>query len=292
VCDAPASRHAALAAVSPRLRCPQCGAPLGVSGGQLSCEARHAYDIGRHGHVTLLPPRRHLPLADSPSMVAARQAFLAGGHYAPIARELAVAARDAVGASPAPGGCAVDLGAGTGYYLTAVLEQLGGWSGLALDASRPALRHAARAHPGIATIACDVWHPLPLRDGAADLVINVFAPRNAPEIARVLAPAAALLVVTPGESHLRQLAGIPGMLGVERDKQAHLHAKLIPHLRIVDRRALEFGMRLGADDVRALVAMGPSAHHVAPGDVAGNAGIGAGFTDVTASVVVETFRAA
>ena len=286
----PAPRASALAAVTARLRCPQCGAALEFAERQLTCARGHGYDIARQGHVALLPPRRHLPLADSAAMVAAREAFLAAGHYAAIARALVTAARDATASRGTMGGCVVDLGAGTGYYLAAVLDELVGWAGLALDASRPALRRAVRAHPAIAGIACDAWQPLPVQDAVADLVINVFAPRNGPEIARVLSPRGALIVVTPAPSHLHQLSAVPGMLGVAADKQAQLRAKLLPHLSAVARRPLEFDMELGGEDVHALVAMGPSAHHVTPDEVAREVTPEAELVRVTASVLVETFR--
>ena len=90
---------------------------------------------------------------------------------------------------PAAPGCIVDLGAGTGWYLARALERLRGTTGLALDVSKPALRRAARAHPSLAAVACDAWGPLPLRDGGVAAVLDIFAPRNAAEIARVLVPA-------------------------------------------------------------------------------------------------------
>ena len=111
-------------------------------------------------------------------MVAARDEFLGAGHFEPIADAAAAAALEAVGERAGTPGFALDLGAGTGYQLARLLDSLPAWRGLALDASAPALRRAARAHPRMAAVACDVWGELPLQDGAADLALNVFAPRN------------------------------------------------------------------------------------------------------------------
>ena len=91
----------------------------------------------------------------------------------------------------------LDLGAGTGHHLAGVLDALPGALGIALDTSRPALRHAARAHADIAAVVADVWQALPIADATVDLVLDVFSPRNGAEMARVLKPGGAALVVIP-----------------------------------------------------------------------------------------------
>jgi 23S rRNA (guanine745-N1)-methyltransferase len=256
----------------------------------LACARAHSYDLARNGQVTLPAPRRKIAAGDSAGMVAAREAFLAAGHYQPIARATVAAARDAVGPPTAPEGCVVDLGAGTGYYLAALLAELEHWLGLALDSSRPALRRAVRAHPRIAAVACDLWQPLPLKDAAADLVLNVFAPRNAQETARILSAQGMLIVLTPTPEHLSQLVSRLGMISVDPSKQIRLYSKLSPHLTSVRRRCLEFEMTLSHEDVQALVAMGPSAHHLSPDDIRQRLAGVPRHVPVTASVLIETFR--
>jgi 23S rRNA (guanine745-N1)-methyltransferase len=179
------------------------------------------------------------------------------------------------GGGEAGGGAArtvVDLGAGPGYYLAAVLEAHRDARGIALDSSRPALRRAARAHPRITAIACDAWDALPLQDGTADVVLNVFAPRNPDEMRRVLKPDGRIVVVTPTDRHLKELE----LLSVHPDKRERLHKDLgTPE----QERDLEFTLEL--DDVTPLVQMGPSAHHRLERR---------GPQRVTVSVTVSTFR--
>jgi 23S rRNA (guanine745-N1)-methyltransferase len=225
-------------------------------------------------------------------MVAARDEFLGAGHFDPIADAAAAAALEAIGRRAATPGFALDLGAGTGYQLARLLDSLPGWRGLALDASTAALRRAARAHSGMAAVACNVWGELPLRDGAADLALNVFAPRNGGEIARVLAPDGALIVVTPTVRHLQELAALPGMLRVDERKEERLEAALSPSLAAAARRELELELVLPRTDVRRLVAMGPSARHVDPGELERRLAEMAEQVTVTASVTIETFRPA
>jgi 23S rRNA (guanine745-N1)-methyltransferase len=288
------ARLQALDDVAERLRCPNCAAPLRLVTRALRCAGGHSFDIAREGYVALAPPRGKLAAGDSAQMIAAREAFLASGHYESIAAAIAVAAQHV---QPAAGGrdaLAVDLGAGTGYYLAALLRgrERPAWRGVALDASRPALRRATRAHPRIAAVLCDVWQELPIRDGCAELVLNVFAPRNAAEIGRVLAPAGTLLVVTPTANHLRELVDALGLLDVGAEKQARLHATLAPRLEPVAARELELAMELDRDEVRSLVAMGPSARHLTAERLRALIARLPQTTSVVASVVIETFQAA
>jgi 23S rRNA (guanine745-N1)-methyltransferase len=208
-------------------------------------------------------------------MVAAREEFLAAGHFAPIAEAL-------VAAAPA-GEWAVELGAGTGYYLARLLDSRPELAGIALDASRPALRRAARAHQRITAVGCDVWRELPLRDGSADLVLDVFAPRNGPEIARVLAPGGTLVVVTPTPRHLAELRPL-GAISVDERKEERLEKTLAP-LERRDRRELEFELLLQPREALLVLRMGPSARHGAAPAIVPAEGL-----TVTASVLVERWR--
>jgi 23S rRNA (guanine745-N1)-methyltransferase len=193
-------------------------------------------------------------------MVAARSRFLAGGHFDPLAEALAGAAGRVGG-----DGCVVDLGAGTGWQLARVLDALPDRHGVALDVSAPALRRAARAHPRIGAVGCDVWGPLPVRDRVAGLVLNVFAPRNGAEMARLLALRGSLLVVTPTTRHLHELVEGLGLLSVDSRKQERLDRELAGHFRVARAELLEWKMTLSRADLEAVAAMGPSAVHLDPG---------------------------
>ncbi len=218
--------------------------------------------------------------ADTAEMVAARADFLDAGHYAPLAEAvagLAVSARADAGAGAGAGaGAVLDAGAGTGYYLAAVLRALGSApgaeagtgggsaAGLAMDISARALRRAARAGPGIGAVAWDTWQPFPVRSGAVSLILNVFAPRNAAEFHRVLRPGGTLIVVTPAEAHLAELIAPASLLTVDEDKDSRLSATLGPYFTQAARRTLTIPLHLTRPEAATLIAMGPSAHHTSP----------------------------
>ena len=266
------------------LVCPHCGQPLALTGGggPLHCPDRHTFDVARQGYASLLPGDAHTGTGDTAAMVAARAAFLGAGHYAPIAAALAEAV-------PTGATSVVDLGAGTGYYLAAVLDALPQAQGLALDISKFALRRAARAHPRAGAVVCDAWRPLPVRDAAASVLLNVFAPRNGPEIRRVLRPGGTALVVSPTDRHLAELVGELGLLGVDARKQERLAATLGPHLELQSASEHSFPMELDHAAVRTVVDMGPSAWHTDPAELDRRiAGLPA-LAPVTASVTLTRF---
>lgn len=262
----------------PLLRCPHCGAALTRSDAVVRCAEGHAFDLARQGYLNLTGSASGA--GDSAAMVAARERFLGAGHFEALG---ALVAAECDRAAP-PEGCIVDLGAGTAWYLARALERRPDATGLALDLSKPALRRAARAHARIAAVACDAWGPLPLRDGAAAAVLSVFAPRNAPEIARILRPGGVLAVVTPTARHLGELVAELRLLTVDERKQARLREQLSPHFELTEGRELEWTLRLDHGAVRDAVAMGPSAFHVSAADLYERIGALPDPLAVTASV--------
>ncbi|MGI8594287.1 MAG: putative RNA methyltransferase [Solirubrobacteraceae bacterium] len=270
------------------LCCPYCGGELEPSGASVRCPAGHCFDVARQGYVSLLAGDARGDLGDSAAMVAAREEFLGGGHFAPIVDAAATACAAAAGRVE---GCIVDLGAGIGHYLAAALEALPDRVGLALDASKWAARRAARAHQRIGAVVCDAWRPLPVRDGAAAVVLSVFAPRDGAEIARVLAPGGALVLVTPTGRHLAELVGALDLLTVDARKDERLEQKLGPFLEPADAERVEFVMRLEQDAAAALAAMGPSARHTNPAGLRERVAAMPDPLAVTASVAVAAWRA-
>lgn len=283
-----------LADVLPYLRCPVCHGPFAAdaAGRTLRCAAGHSFDVARHGQVDLLTGR--VPhTGDTAQMIAARDEFLRAGHFAAIASGLVRAATAQLCSAGATTGAAplvVDAGAGTGFHLAAVLDALPGGAGLALDISKAAVRRAARAHPAAAAVRCDTWRRLPVADGCADLLLNVFAPRNGAEFARVLRPGGTLVVVTPLPEHLGELVRALGLLGVDPAKEDRLAASLDEHFAEVSRRTVREQLPLTHRDADTVVRMGPSAWHTDP---AGSAAALAALPDpveVTVAVRLTTYR--
>jgi 23S rRNA (guanine745-N1)-methyltransferase len=296
----------------------------------LGCDDGHRFDVNKRGYVSLLASSSNV-VGDSPAMLDARAQVLASGIYSPIVDTLIELARPTAPTSvTSPGGAAaratgggsaggsgtdapvrvIDAGCGTGYYLRALLGAAGG-RGLAMDLSPTAVARAVRnSGPGevagqgnalpdarLDGLVADTWRPLPIRSGVADIILNVFAPRNIPEFHRVLAADGVMLVVVPTAGHLAELRdsgpnGGSRMLEVPAGKAEQLSETVASHFTLDRAENVTFAVRVDDATADQLVAMGPSAHHakevrMAAGDGQKNA---VTFRNVTASVDVLRFR--
>lgn len=267
------------------LRCPVCGDGLALVGRTANCPQRHAFDLAKQGYLNLLPSASSGIDGDSAEMVEAREQFLAGGFYEPVRQALIAAAKEP------SGGLIVEVGAGTGYYLAGVVAAGNGRSGIALDVSRYAARRAAKVDPErVGAVVCDAWRELPIRDGAARVVLNVFAPRNATEMARVLAPDGTLLVVTPNQGHLKELVEVLGLVRVDEEKERRLSESLKGSFTRIGSEIVEVAMQLDHEAVERLVAMTPSARHTQKAELAERIAVLADPVEVTLSVTLSTWQ--
>ena len=249
----------------------------------LACATGHSFDIARQGYLNLLtgPGTKFVP--DTAAMVAARDAFLDAAHYQPLSDALAEQVRQLLaGAGPSqhsteaqaehhtgPGPdrkLIVDAGTGTGHYLHQVLSAFSPGArrpaAVGLDISKFALRRAARRNPDALNIVWDLWRELPLGTGTADVVLVIFAPRNANEFARILKPGGTLVVVTPLPQHLAEIAAEIGMLGIQDDKESALVAAMEGHFVPVGTQKIVVELHLSPTDVENVALMGPAGHHL------------------------------
>lgn len=280
----PVAEDSALAAVAEVLGCPVCGRGLATGDRALHCAQGHSFDIARQGYVSLLTGAASKITGDTPAMLDARAAFQAAGYFTPIADAVARAA------TRPPREVIADIGAGTGYYLSRVLDAVPEARGIALDIAKAAGRRCARAHPRAAAVVADAWQALPVRDHTLGTALSVFAPRNPAELARALAPDGRYIVVTPTTAHLGELIEPIGMVTVDPEKDRRLADALTGRFTLLERDTVEYSMALPHADIAHLVAMGPSAHHTGPA-AARIAALPEPFT-VTASVTVGVYAPA
>jgi 23S rRNA (guanine745-N1)-methyltransferase len=253
-----------LADVVGDLRCPHGEPTLALADTALVCPAGHRFDVARQGYVNLLVGPAPAA-ADTADMVAARERVQAAGHHDAITAGIVAAVRAA-----APGGIdatVVDVGAGTGRHLAAVLDATDAPAGLAVDLSKHAARRAARAHDRIGAVVADAWRRLPVRSATAAAVLVAFAPRRIAELRRILRPDGLLVVVSPTPDHLEPLVTELGLLRIPPGKDRALDAALAGVAEPVGRHTVEDVRHLTPDEALAMVAMGPSAHHRDPDEL-------------------------
>lgn len=246
------------------LRCPICRLGLKARGRALVCYSGHSFDLARDGYVNLLPGSRRRPAAggDSSEQLGHRSAFLEAGHFEFITEEIAERLQHAEVTSVGGDRHVLDAGCGTGHHLARIAAALGpGTTGLGLDISAAAARLAAHRWLGLAFAVADLWSEWPVRDASVDLVLNIFAPRNFVETARVLRPGGSLALVYPETNHLIELRRRYGLLGQHGGK-ASRYAEAVS--RTIGPAAVTRTVRhttLAPAAVRDIVLMGPNARH-------------------------------
>ena len=188
------------------LTCPLCGKALTYIDAERLCRcgAGHGFDRARQGYVNLLPShhKKSRDPGDSKEMMAARRAFLAGGHYEPVSDRLNRLLGETLAAA---GPCVLDIGCGEGYYAGRLLAALGADARLwGLDISRDAVRAAAAVCKTCTWLVCSSSR-IPLRSGVFDGIYSVFSPIDEGEVARLLKPEGVFIRVLPGPEHLMSL---------------------------------------------------------------------------------------
>lgn len=236
---------------------------------RLVSETGHSYDVAKQGYVTLASGAGIAHEGDSPEMVVSREAFLSRGHFASFVETVTERVLDALQGLPLDDVAAtptiLEVGAGTGYYLTHTLDAVENSRGIGVDIAVPAAKHLAKAHPKIGAVVADVWEGLPLRDNSVDVITVIFAPRNPQEFARVLVDDGEVLILTPQAGHLDELREPLGILGVEEGKQKRMLEQAAGHLVPVgEPELIEFPMNLDRESIAAQVGMSPSARHLDP----------------------------
>ncbi len=250
--------------MKPVLQCPVCGAPLQSDADGCRCANRHSFDRSRYGYVNLLQKQKKKLRGDDAEMIRARRDFLESGAYLPLLSRIAEAVK---AAKP---GFIADIGCGEGWYSCSLMEQLSAEVCLAgIDISPAALRYAAKraAHCGLTEqtewAAASVSR-LPLMPAGCDLMLNLFAPCEGGEFARVLRKDGILIRAVPLERHLWELKQ-----AVYREPYENRPVLSAPeHFELLDVQRITYRFPVSGQQLRDLFAMTPYAHKTAPEDAA------------------------
>jgi 23S rRNA (guanine745-N1)-methyltransferase len=239
-------------------RCPVCRQALregaiGEQGASLACSAGHCYDVAREGYVNLLlANRKHSQQpGDNKEMITARSRV----HNAGLYQRLAVALQEQLGGLEKQPSQVLDLGCGEGYYSAAIQQVLPAARVFGIDIAKPAVKLAAKRCPNGAFAVASAFD-VPLQDSSLDLVVSVFAPLDAHELLRLLAPGGIYLKVTPAPRHLWELR----CLLYEQPKPHQVDSQLVEGFESLIATDLNYTLQLDGATLRDLVAMTPYAH--------------------------------
>ncbi|HCU65152.1 MAG TPA: 23S rRNA (guanine(745)-N(1))-methyltransferase [Rheinheimera sp.] len=190
-------------------RCPLCQQPLLANDAGLQCQNRHQFDRAREGYFHLLPvqQKKSLTPGDSAEMIQARRAFLEAGFYQPLSDAVNQLFTEALAARTVDDRSApvlLDIGCGEGYYSNRLAQALPQLTLYGIDISKAAVRAASKKYPKLHCAVASSYQ-LPFADSSFEMLLRIYAPSEPTELARVAAPGAWLLTVTPAPEHLLQL---------------------------------------------------------------------------------------
>ena len=234
--------------IEKNLICPICRTPLSVTenGKSIACAGvrRHLWDIASSGYVNIDGSSKS---GDPKDAVRARSAFLSLGHYERAADTVLSFLE-----KYAPGGVYVDAGCGEGYYserFAALGECLFGF-----DLSRAAVEKAAKRKTENAFYMLAGINKMPVGDGRADAVVNIFAPCFEDEYRRILKDGGVLIVMCAGKNHLMEMK--KALYDVTPENT--LRADLPKNMTLLEKAELDYSFTLrGREEIESLFAMTP-----------------------------------
>ena len=120
----------------------------------------------------------------------------------------------------------------------------------------------ARRDPSWEVAVADVRRGLPLREGSAEVLLNMFAPRNAAAFSRALAPNGIAVVAFPSEDHLVELREALDLLRVEPMKLDRLVHQSTGYLALADVVSVDESRTFDVTAIEDILVMTPNAWHV------------------------------
>ena len=185
-------------------------------------------------------------------MLLNRDAFLNKGYYDGIPTVLVDVLRKNI--IPNPDDIVVDIGCGTGNYISSVVEQLHQKSKYyGIDISKEAIKIASKNSEEVNWVVASS-KKIPFKGNSISVIISSFAPIYMDEISRVLKNDGLLISVVPGKEHLIELRElIYSKIYDKPDK----NQKDYDNTELIDTRYLKYKKRIEGNDLIKLLKMTP-----------------------------------
>ena len=244
------------------LACPIDGKKLEQADNQFVCESGHSFDIARQGYVNLLPVqhKRSKQPGDSKAMVLARTQFLNSGSYQTIANKLTETVLTHLVADKEV--CLMDMGCGEGYYFDALFKAISSEKGtnavsfVGLDISKDAIIQSSKRNKQISWLVGTNRQP-PVADESVDIILCLFGFVCDQAFYNVLKPGGKIILVDPGEKHLKELREIIYPV-VKKSDHLKLIKKEITGFDLLSTEELNFTLKINdSEKIEQLLLMTP-----------------------------------
>ena len=204
-------------------------------------------------HIFAMPVKDQIP-GDNKQMVRARKEFLSKGYYQPVSDLLNHQVLEHCKKGTALQ--ILDAGCGEGSYDRVVYDAFAAQGRpcvlAGFDLSKDAIRLAAKLLPE-AAFAVGGSFSAPVRDGWADVLLNIFSPFAGQEFCRVLRSGGVLLYAVPTARHLY---GLKEVLYDEPYENAEQQTEY-SGFTLIGERTVTDTITVEGDQIRNLFAMTP-----------------------------------
>ncbi len=243
------------------LKCPVCQSSLFKEEKSYYCtgEKRHCFDISAAGHTNLCPGRA--TGGDDKRAVKSRTDFLTQGYYEPISSKICELLSELGG-----GASIIDAGCGEGYYSNNIARATGS-TVYGFDLSKEAIisasKSAKRQSISNAQFFVGGIYDLPIKNGGADAIVNIFAPCAEEEFTRALKNEGLLVVATAGRDHLL------GLKNAIYDNVYPNEIRALPkHLVLEGKHTVSYVIEINdSETVRNLFSMTPYSYRTSEKDM-------------------------
>ncbi len=252
------------------LTCPVCSLHLTQLDHTWKCANGHTFDISKEGYVNLALGKW---IGDTKAMLQARRDFLERGHYQPLADALndiitnyLHTQEQATGVLPHLN--LLDVGCGEGYYVGHIQQHLNKalpnaeYCMIGLDISKDAMRMAAKRYQQAHFVVANLKERLVFANDSLHILLNIFAPRNVAEFARVLMLGGIAIVVLPTPTHLEQLRSTLHLLQIEEHKQQKVIDQFASHFTLLHTKDISYQLPLNQSEIEHAVMMTPNSWHI------------------------------
>lgn len=232
------------------LTCPYCETPLYEQKTDFRCARNHTFPLSQEGYVNLLGQTRAV---DTAPMLTARRRLLDTGAYLPIAQALAnnlihylPSTMAVLPSRPTMSSGIIDAGCGEGHYLghiQKILEEISLPIPLAcygFDSSKAAVKLAARRYHSATFFVSNIKQLWNIAPATSCAILNVFAPRNFVESARILQPRGMILTIIPTQKHLHELRNHYHLLQIESQKEARVYKQANSQFNLSHTEVIEY----------------------------------------------------
>ena len=232
--------------------CPYCqNQLLATSNKNYACELNHSFDISKEGYINLLPvnQKKSKSPGDNEMMISARRNFLELGFYDPLIEHIKTIIKEDFTFNNNHF-VALDAGCGEGYYSERVMNKIPGVTSqiVGTDISKYAVKNAAKKYKDNFYFVSSVFN-LPVATEGIDLILSIFSPLQPEEFKRILTKDGYVIVVSPGENHLKELAEL--IYDNFREHENNVIEKMTPSLEYQTTKKATFNIHI--TDVESLL---------------------------------------